>query len=106
MEFGEDITADITPEGTLEFNFPEPRPVSEIKVQTKDGKPVEVVFKLEDGSVRGPKPLDSKPDEPVSNDITPDQPGVTTVVIKFPDGTPLTPEDVIFVEVDACKEGE
>ncbi len=106
MTFDGGITADVTPEGTLEYTFPEPRPVSEIDVQTKDDKPVEVVFELEDGTVTTPTPLETSPDEPVKNDITPDQPGVVKVIIKTPDDTPLTPEDIISVEVIACKEGQ
>ena len=105
MQFTEGVTADLTPEGTLEYNFPEPRPVSEIIVQTKkDDQPLEVVFILEDGTETSPSDLDTSSDEPVKNDI-PDQPGVVKVIIKTPDDTPLIPEDIISLEVIACKEG-
>jgi len=48
--------------------------------------------------------LESNPGSPVTNDF-PDVDGITRVIIKKPDGTPLTPEDIGVIEVIACKEG-
>ncbi len=105
VKYGDGITADITPKGALEYNFPTPRPVSEITIQTKDkDKPLEVIFLLDDGSTTEPVPLDTSSDQPVKNDI-PDQPNVVKAIIKTPDDSPLKPEDVPFAEVIACKEG-
>jgi len=42
VTFGDDITADITPEGELVFEFPEPRKVSQITVKTPSGETLQV----------------------------------------------------------------
>ena len=106
VTYADNVAADITPEGTLKYTFPDPRPISEISLQTaKPEKPVEVVFELDDGTNTSPVPLDTSSDEPTRNDI-PDQPNVVKVVIKNVDNSPLTPDDIIFAEVIACKEGK
>ena len=106
VQFADDITAQLTPEGAVEYNFPEPRTVSEITVQAdktgSDG--LEVVFTLEDGTETSPQPLDSDKDEPTKNDL-PDQPGVVKVTIKRADDKSLEADKIPFIEVVACKEG-
>jgi len=42
VEYAGGITADITPDGELVFDFPEPRKVSEITVKTPSGETLEV----------------------------------------------------------------
>ena len=103
VTYEEGVTADLTPDGTLEFEFPEPRDLTDVKVQAPEDTELVVVPVYEDGTKGKPTPLNSKPEEPEDNPV--DEPKVVKVIIKKPDDTPLTPDDITNIEVIACKHG-
>ncbi len=111
VEYDGGITADITPEGDLEFDFndDEPRDVTNIKVDvpdTEDGDdtPLEAVPIKPDGTEGTPIPL-VQGDNPINPDENPDFDDVDKVIIRKKDDTPLKPDDITNVEVVACAEG-
>ena len=101
--FADGITADLTPEGTIVYEFPEPRDVIEVNVQAPDGTDLVVVPVFDDGKEGKPTTVNSKPDEPITTPVN--EKDVKKVIIKKPDDSPLTPTDITVVEVNACAEG-
>ncbi len=104
IEYDEGVTAELTPEGTVVFTFPEPRKLTEVTLQAPDGTKLEVVPVREDGTEGQPKDLKSSPDKPKSTKLK--ESDVTKVIVRAKDGNPVTPADIVALEVTACKEGK
>ena len=104
MQYTEGVTSDLTPEGTVEFDFPEPRDLTDLKVQAPEGTDLVLVPVYDDGTEGTPIPLDSNPDTKFDNPV--DEKEVVKVIIKNADDTPLSPTDITSIEVIACLHGK
>ncbi len=118
VTFDGGVNADLT-EGTIVFEFPEPREITNIKVDTPGEfsspsgytrRPVDLVIipikPDENGNpTEGTHVPLNEGDNPINPEETPDFDDVTSVIIRRADDEPLVSGDITNIEVVACAEG-
>lgn len=102
LKFAEGVIATLTDKGTVEFTFPYPRKLSDIKLQA--AKQLEAIITSVDGETTKTSLLPST-DQPTHNDI-PNGQNVIKVEIKSTSDVHLKPEDITLIEIVACVEGK
>ncbi len=101
-EFDDGVKAKLTPDGEIKYTFPEPRDLTDVKLQADtEDTPLEAVPYTATGP-KDPIPLTGGDDEPESNPTN--VPDVIAVVIRTTDGSDISPEDIPSIEVETCKE--
>lgn len=104
VQFAEGIKAEITSDGLLQFSFPAPRDVTEVKLKTDESVELVIIPVYQDDKQGSPTPLRSSPAEQISTPLV--QVNVKKVLIKKADGSSLVPTDITTLEVIACRHGK